>query len=177
MGERWGEMVTEERRRALDERFSGWERADQQGPSPALGPFQGDAENGWNGGRLSGADIFYLAARTLAFELGDVETAVRWLLQREPYRHVTPQRYLSALNLAGADLSGAHLRGARLIDAHLEGADLSGQTLKMPSSTARTWNGRSCATPGAGRISSGPTSRGPTSPARTWRRRISTMRT
>jgi uncharacterized protein YjbI with pentapeptide repeats len=130
MGEGWAEDVAEERRRALDERLNEWERAGHHNLSAVRGPFQADAEDGWTGGRLSGADVFYLAARALARELGDVESAAAWLVQREPYPHVTPQHFLSGLNLAGADLSGAQLRGARLIDAHLEGANLSGADLE-----------------------------------------------
>lgn len=103
-GEGWGSAITSERKAELDAIIERWaaetERADRPGPLAGI--------------RLTGADVFWLAARFRA--------------ERSPLR--LEGANLSLANLDGADLSGAHLSGAILVAARLSGADLQGSHLE-----------------------------------------------
>jgi uncharacterized protein YjbI with pentapeptide repeats len=123
---KWGELPPPERIAELEARLAEWEQlpVDVRG-DPAKGEgrsaFDSDGPHSWEG-RLSGADIFYLAARTLA---GSAEQeALEAVTTRLRTRALFGVLDFSALHLDGADLSSAHLDGANLGLAHLEGAEL-----------------------------------------------------
>jgi Pentapeptide repeats (8 copies) len=81
---------------------------------------------------LTGADVLYLTARTLAGPEGDVAAAAQRVLAAQKQAALIPasRRSLSGeilrklVYLQGANLYGAHLEGAILYGAHLEGAIL-----------------------------------------------------
>lgn len=65
--------------------------------------------------RLSGADVFWLAARSVAGHADELTIAAA----KEQFRRM-PEPSMSDLHLEGADLMDAHLEGALLYRAHLE---------------------------------------------------------
>jgi hypothetical protein len=126
---KWGELPPPERIAALEARLAKWEQL----PAEARGdPGKGEGRSAFDSkgpharrGALTGADVFYLAARVLAdsAEPGAVEAAAARLREGFPWG-------LSALHLDGAELVGARLEGAILPYAHLEGASLHGVHLE-----------------------------------------------
>lgn len=92
--------------------------------SDLLGPFDWDwGKNLW----LTGADVYYLAARHIVGLDGDVAEAVERLDQPVVYPNVV----LPTLNLAHANLRHAHLERAVLRQTHLEEAFLAGVHLEQ----------------------------------------------
>lgn len=124
----WGAPVDDHRRRWLLDRALRWRDAyDHDG---RIGPFAGV--------RLSGADVFVLAAWILSPD--DPASAERVLYamhagtlgERDPRHNLS----LGGLHLEGADLSGAELEGALLNGiqfqhANLQGARLTGASLLL----------------------------------------------
>jgi uncharacterized protein YjbI with pentapeptide repeats len=124
--QRWGEPLPPARRAELDGQLLAWERAAGAGsPQLRTGPFDGE--------RLTGADVFYLAVRALSRPTGDVISADRRL--REASGHIELARAvdLSDLHLERSGLRGAHLENAVLDGAHLEGAVLEDAHLQGAS--------------------------------------------
>jgi uncharacterized protein YjbI with pentapeptide repeats len=122
---KWGELPPPARIADLEARLTEWEqltmeargdRAQGKGRSS----FDCDASQAWQGGPLTGADVFYLVARAAAdsTEQVAIEAAAEGL-RATPYSLDLP-----ALHLEGADLTSAHLEGADLRDAYLAGAYL-----------------------------------------------------
>lgn len=114
---KWGDDISPERTTELDGQLRAWEQETDHGER--IGPFD---KTGWTG-RLTGADVFYLAARAATRSEGDVAEAAErlrtaWGLDRYQFN-------LSALHLEQADLSRANLTGADLSRANLTRADLS----------------------------------------------------
>lgn len=130
VGNRWGDAISEERQRELDARLQAWEHRGNTDSDEQRSAFSQGGNGGWSGGRLSGADVFYLAVRSLAAELGDPDVAATWLRGGYSQPRVRPQRFLSTLHLEGTDLSGAQLERAILLEGHLESANLSGANLQ-----------------------------------------------
>jgi hypothetical protein len=126
---KWGEMPPPERIAALEARLAEWEQfPPETHGDPAKGEggrsaFDVKGPQAWQG-LLTGADVFYLAARVVAgsAEPGAIEAAAA-RLRKELLD-------LSALHLEGAHLTDAHLDGASLIGAHLERANLGGAHLE-----------------------------------------------
>lgn len=107
----WGNPISDERQADLKE------LADQQ----RAWAEQPEAERGdshFKGVKLTGADVFWLAAYALAWPAGDVAESIEEL--RSGYGVKVP-----ALHVDAAYLYDAHLQGAILTEAHLEEADLS----------------------------------------------------
>jgi uncharacterized protein YjbI with pentapeptide repeats len=96
--------------------LSDYEQAWRLDPAGRPGPFSGRT--------LTGADVFWLAARALGGAGGDLEAAAHRLRRAltDPLLRVSLD--LAALDLRGAILSGADLRQAILGGAHLEDAVL-----------------------------------------------------
>lgn len=119
-GDGWGDPISVERKGELETLIARWENsADREDQAPdrdandpqdpiasPMGPLVGV--------RLTGADVFWLAARFRA--------------ERSTLR--LQGANLSLANLEGADLAGAHLQGAILVAARLQGADLQGSHLE-----------------------------------------------
>ena len=125
LGTAWGEPISSMRAADLDRMLHAWKQEAEHGERK--GPFEGVA--------LTGADVFWLAARTLA----GVDWAQAVTRQKERLRQArlqeereeSPARlYLSALNLTGATLSDANLT-----DAYLPGANLTGAFLRNANLT------------------------------------------
>ncbi len=104
VGEGWGDPISAERKAELDSLIERWEAETEHGDR--VGPLAGI--------HLTGADIFWLAARFRA--------------ERSPLR--LEGANLSLADLADADLTGAHLEGAVLVAAQLQRADLQGSYLQ-----------------------------------------------
>jgi len=138
---KWGELPPPKRVAELEVRLAAWAQLPTEARGdPAMGEgrsaFDREGPQGWKSGPLTGADVFYLAARSLAGGSAEPEApeaaAVRLRTASEVERHDFD---LSTLHLEGADLSHAllkdailreaHLEGAALTRAHLEGANLS----------------------------------------------------
>lgn len=124
-GDRWGDEIPEERARELEERLAAWDAEADHGDRK--GPFDRD---GWYG-RLTGADVFYLAARALIGTTTDQGSIADLATAREALR-AAPKNILlrfsldlSALHLESAYLYQAQLEDATLNKAHLERAELS----------------------------------------------------
>jgi uncharacterized protein YjbI with pentapeptide repeats len=131
----WGESITKQRAAELEAILHAWETEREHGER--TGPF--DAV------RLTGADVFWLAARASA---GTNETRiVAAFAEQVRYGDVEDMAklHLEGANLDGANLNaaflpGAHLegvsiepgelQGAFLVEAHLEGAQLNGVHLQ-----------------------------------------------
>lgn len=128
--DRWGDALSPERQRALDACVQEWEQSQGADRSEQSGPFAAQGNRDRTGGRLTGADVFYLAVRALADELCNRHDAEAWLLGDYSQEHPPLHWFLSSLHLEGADLSGAQLERAVLLDAHLERANLSGANLQ-----------------------------------------------
>lgn len=119
----WGIFPSQERQDKLDLRLAEWTAMSDSDKSTLLGPFNWDwGKNFW----LSGADVFYLAARALVRSDCTIADARVRLRHPTVYQHV----YLPKLNLRCANLRDARLEGAVLRKAHLERAVLSGAHLE-----------------------------------------------
>ena len=118
MGERWGDDISDERKAELEARLQAWEKETYQGLRRGpfdSGPFQ-------EGDRLTGSDVFWLAARSLT--KSSDETAIRSQKAKLTSGNPFDWPALPKLHLEGAPLNEAYLEGARLEEAHLEGANL-----------------------------------------------------
>lgn len=126
LGDRWGDDITSERKAELEAKLQQWEaevdQLEKQGP---FARFHSTTA-------LTGADVFWLAARSLAGSAGQAAIAgAQYNLRRaqddSALRHLLK---LPELHLEMADLTEAHLANAALAEAHLEGAIVSGADLK-----------------------------------------------
>ena len=116
LGEQWGEFPSLERQAELEQKLQEWDQEDDHGTRP--GPFAGF--------ELSGADVFWLAAREIG--AGDI-TAGREKLANPLDNHPNVVE-LSHLHLEGASLRWAQLHKAYLIGAQLEKVNLVGAQLE-----------------------------------------------
>lgn len=130
IGDRWGDALRKDREQALEVCVQAWEQSGETSQRGWSSAFSVRSTGGWTGGRLTGADVFYLAVRSLAAELGDRLSAEAWLLGDRAQPHVPVYWFLSTLHLEGANLSDAQLERAVLLEAHLEGTNLSGANLQ-----------------------------------------------
>jgi hypothetical protein len=115
VGTAWGESITISRASELEGVLQAWASVDEHGERK--GPFDGV--------KLSGADVYWLAAHTLAYTAGNLATAEHQL--RTAKDDVDLRTHLfnpPSLNLQGASLQWAQLQGAILRGAQLQGADL-----------------------------------------------------
>ncbi len=112
-GDVWGDDISEERKAYLEQRLQAWEQEANHGKRK--GPFDDGPDE--IGVPLTGADVFWLAART-AMASGD-ETAITH---------------------AKAILNDKRFRPA-VTELHLEGAVLHGAHLEGPPSARRAWRG------------------------------------
>jgi uncharacterized protein YjbI with pentapeptide repeats len=131
IGIAWGDDISEERQRELDAILAFWDSETDHGRR--RGPFHNLQELGvWSPLlqmrlELTGADVYYLAARALVgttasyLDISDLPTA-RTALRNPNLRFDLD---LSALCLSGANLAGAQLEQATLGKAQLIGATLS----------------------------------------------------
>lgn len=117
----WGDDITDERKTTLEDLLRAWE----------LQADHGDAMGAYERVKLTGADVFWLAARSLAG--GDDDGIIAGKVERLQRAKLRPNLGLTLsmekLNLRGADMAGAHLEGATLAGACLEGASLAGAHL------------------------------------------------
>ena len=116
LGEAWGESITTGRAAELEAKLQA--RGQEAEHGERKGPFHGVL--------LTGADVFWLAARALAGTSATQAVATQMARLRQ-VRHDGPVRIdpdLSALHLAGASLVRANLAGASLGGANLMGANL-----------------------------------------------------
>lgn len=123
VGTRWGDPIGVERQAEL------MDLADHQ-RAWADAPDHRGQESAFKGVRLTGADVFWLAAYAMAGPRGDVAAAQERL--RSTHIDISSRLltgFASTLHLEGADLYEAHLEGAGLGEAHLEGAWLIGTYL------------------------------------------------
>jgi hypothetical protein len=155
-GDAWGQPISEERQAELEQYLLQWEAEGDTGHGMRRSPFDvTPSDRMWSSSTkdlasrpddsaiiLTGADVFYLAARTLAARTlaartlagpeGDVAAAAQRLLAAQKEAALIPasRRSLSdemqhkLVYLQGADLREAHLEGAILYGAHLEDAIL-----------------------------------------------------
>src|SRR5215831_17621251 len=113
LGDAWGDAISDEREAELEAQLQAWEHeADHH---DRTGPFDGDV--------LTGADVLWLAARTLAGS-ADRQELANWAksLQPQPGAVEVTLYQLQTLNLRGASLDNAHLERANLLGARLERA-------------------------------------------------------
>ncbi len=115
LGERWGDDISDERRAELVEMLQTWEAE------------HGDRRSPFDNATLTGADVFWLAARILFEHAGGAHSAMEEL-RSEDYTLEWPTS-LSGLHLEGANLSGAQLERAKLCGAHLDWANLTNAQL------------------------------------------------
>jgi len=127
LGDRWGADILEDRQRELEEWQHEW---NAESDYDATGPIQ-SADI-----KITGADVFYLAARSIVdtkyFDardnrlvlIPDLATAYKALRAAAKDEDKDLLIDLSALHLEGAELEGAYLEGAYLHAAHLEGTEL-----------------------------------------------------
>ncbi len=122
-GDAWGDDISDERKAELEQRLQAWEQEADHGER--RGPFDSIT--------LTGADVFWLAARTLTDmdEARAVAQAMDALLHAQVEDNARLRFNLSTLHLEGADLSGAHLGHAVLSHAHLERVNLTGAYLEQ----------------------------------------------
>lgn len=154
-GARWGGSIDDDRRRWLLDRALRWR--DERDHGGRIGPFAGT--------RLTGADVFVLAAWVLAPDDPASAERVLYAMQAGTFGERDPRHHMSlgGLHLEGADLSGAELEGAllngiqfqhanlqgarltgaSLLLAHLDGADLRGATLDWADLTGAYLKGAS----------------------------------
>lgn len=114
----WGSMPSQERQRELEAML------DQQLRWVANTPeSRSPRESALYEKRLTGADVFWLAARTLAGtgEVSKLAEQGRLLLRAHDDDALGIGLHLDKLHLEGASLYGAHLERAFLFQAHLEG--------------------------------------------------------
>ncbi len=118
----WGDDISAERKAVLEQRLQAWEQETDHGERK--GPFDGDT--------LTGADVSWLAARTLAGT--NEERAVAEQMERlnraRGDARIAIELRLDCLHLEGADLRDAHLEEAIFLSAHLEGAAFGGAHLE-----------------------------------------------
>jgi hypothetical protein len=137
-GDRWGDDIPEARVRELEKLLAAWEAEADHGDRK--GPFD-NGSGKRRGVPLTGADVFYLAARALGAtsilvaDLAAAREALR-AVRKDFSLHYSLN--LSVLHLEGATLRQAHLERAYLVEAHLEraflsGAHLEGATLRSAS--------------------------------------------
>jgi Pentapeptide repeats (8 copies) len=120
-GDAWGESITKTRVLELETMLRDWEAGKVH--DRLRGPFDrklGDLS--WEGVSLSGADVFWLAARAIDADKVD-DIAGRERLYVNNYR-LDRVPSLASVQLYGANLSGAHLEQSYLCGIHLEGAQL-----------------------------------------------------
>jgi uncharacterized protein YjbI with pentapeptide repeats len=129
-GDAWGDDILPERQTELEQHLQAWEREADHGERK--GPFDRQETNL----RLTGVDVLWLAARTVAgsAENRAVAAASDTLWHAQVDVAIAVGLDLSALSLEGADLfeanlSHAVLSGARLMGADLTATDLSDATL------------------------------------------------
>jgi uncharacterized protein YjbI with pentapeptide repeats len=120
----WGDDIPPERQAELERRLQAWEQEADHGNRK--GPFDVGDELSRFG--LTGADVFWLAGRTLAAtgEPEAVAEQIGWLRQAQDNMPSWFALDLGSLHLEGANLGWAHLEGAYLSGVHLEGANLGG---------------------------------------------------
>ena len=133
----WGESITKQHADILGTMLQEWEEETEH--AGRKGPFDIniiDIERFRRFGmKLTGADVFWLAARALAGtnEANAVAEAVERILSASS-GHLNyldlEGAFLDAAHLEGAFLNGAHLEHAMLSDAYLEGAYLKGANLQ-----------------------------------------------
>jgi hypothetical protein len=125
IGDAWGDDISGERKRWLDERLGSWDAETDHGNR--LSPF--GTEDYHVGYFLTGAEVFYLAARSLIGtkpnapnrqQIATVDAA-RAALSDPDLRTILDLRNL---NIAGANLERAHLESAFLREAGLEHVNL-----------------------------------------------------
>jgi uncharacterized protein YjbI with pentapeptide repeats len=160
-GTAWGDDIREERKAELEQRLQAWEREADHGERK--GPFV-YAPGEFNL-RLTGADVFWLAARTLAgtseafLVVGQMDMLQRAVddsdlrvaldlpalnLEKANLNDanlsgaVLLRVNLSGASLYNADLPGAHLSGANLSGAFLPGANLAGAKLQSANLSEAT---------------------------------------
>jgi Pentapeptide repeats (8 copies) len=129
IGIAWGDDITEERQHELDTILAAWDaeanHSDRKGPFDPRGLEYEERELL----RLTGADVFYLAAHTLIgttvsnVNLVIVDLAGARAALRNPELH-------GILNLSALQLASADLIEAQLTDAVLSGAQLMGIALR-----------------------------------------------
>lgn len=123
VGDAWSDDISRERQAELVQQLQAWRQEVDHGERK--GPF--------DGAKLTGADVFWLAARTLG-GTGEAEAVAEqmerlrrarddWELQRS--------LNLEELHLEGADLDEDHLEHATLTNAHLDGASLRRANLDL----------------------------------------------
>ncbi|HEX6796980.1 MAG TPA: pentapeptide repeat-containing protein [Ktedonobacterales bacterium] len=136
VGNAWGDDISPERQAELEQRLQAWEQeADHH--SEQRGPF----DRGETILRLTGADVFWLAARTLA-RVSDAGAIAQQELRLRQAQHDVVMRTqleratlplsnasIPSVNLSGAEMLGADLSGAILSGANLSGADMLGANL------------------------------------------------
>src|SRR5260221_12531531 len=106
LGERWGDDISDERRAELVEMLQTWEAE------------HGDRRSPFDNANLTGADVFWLAARILFEHAGGAHSAMEEL-RSEDYPLEWPTS-VSGLHLEAANLSDRHLEAAKFCDAHLD---------------------------------------------------------
>src|SRR5262249_26103424 len=113
-GTRWGDPISEERQRLLLDRLAAWDaepdHGNRRGPFDASGLSDREIEEKHL--RLTGADVFFLAAHTLVAmrddcpDLASAQTIVRtW---RDADFELVLSLTLSGLHLDGANVDQAH---------------------------------------------------------------------
>jgi hypothetical protein len=122
LGAAWGESITKKRAAKLEATLQAWNQEADHGERK--GPFDNGPDN--LGIPLTGADVFWLAARSLA-GTGEAQAVAEQMdrLRALPRMVKEPTIFLSGLNLSGAFLFGADLSKADLSEANLSKADLS----------------------------------------------------
>ncbi len=116
-GVNWGDMIDSQRAQQL-------ERSMQNPPRGDLGPYAVP------GVSLTGADVYWLAVRTLvAHDQITPDEAMKRLEQAKEDALLRVSLDFSQLDLRGARLAGAHLEGATMGAAHLNNAYLGGACL------------------------------------------------
>jgi Pentapeptide repeats (8 copies) len=145
VGPAWGDNITKKRQRELDGYLAAWDADADHGARKS--PFDGPPDESFDR-RLTGADVFYLAARSLVgtkqdypvfevldeasdedvdeYTISNIDEA-RTLL-REPGGAFGLK--LTGLNLQGANLIGAQLAGAYLVEARLDHTILGAANLE-----------------------------------------------
>lgn len=129
---KWGDEPSEERKRELQDMLDAWNAPDAD-RRERKGPFDAHKVLVWESDierrRLTGADVFWLAAQALAGADGAPASPDALDATMASLRATDPGESfafnLSTLHLEQADLLQAHLEGANLERAHLEGAGLA----------------------------------------------------
>jgi uncharacterized protein YjbI with pentapeptide repeats len=124
-GDAWGDTIAPERQAKLEALFlrqAEW----------AAKPEAEREESAFKDVRLTGADVFWLAARALAGtnEAQAVAEQMGRLRQAQGDKELRIRLSLEALHLERANLAGVRLERANLAGAHLERANLAGAHLE-----------------------------------------------